>query len=137
MLHFESIRRTSLVGLGAAVLLSASAGAQTGLSQMRQNFIAFTPGQAGVALGVWIAPGVQDGHIQGGMSDGSGSYLLELNGVLTQDLYPVGGENATGQTYGVISTYDGYHHSPVAYFIGRWEVVQPGQGEVMATIYRS
>lgn len=103
---------------------------------MRDNFIAFTPGEAGVALGVWIAPGVKNGQLHGAMSDGQDGYLLELNGVVIENAYPVGGGNPQGQTFGVISTYDGFHHSAVAYFLGLWEEVYLGQGEVMAAVYR-
>ncbi len=137
MFHLESIQRNVLlIGLGTAALLSAPASAQSGLSAKRQNFIAFTPGEAGVALGAWIAPGVKDGQMHGAMSDGSGAYMLELNGVVIENAYLVGGSNPQGQAFGVISTYDGFHHDAVAYFLGVWEEVQPGQGELLATIYR-
>lgn len=137
MFHLESIQRNILlIGMGTAALLSAPASAQGGLSPKRQNFISFTPGEAGVALGAWTAPGVKDGQLHGAMSDGGDAYLLELNGVVIENAYLVGGENPQGQTFGVISTYDGFHHEAVAYFIGVWEEVMPGQGEVMATIYR-
>src|SRR6185436_4906604 len=125
-------RNALLVGLGTAALIAASAQAQDGLSAKRQSFIAFTPGEAGVSLGAWIAPtSLQNGRMHGGLMDGQGNYLLELDGVLVQNLYIVESDPSGGAA-GVIYTYAGIVRVPVAYFLGVWTESQPGQGEFMA-----
>src|SRR6185436_14742565 len=78
---------------------------------------------------------LQNGRMHGGLMDGQGNYLLELDGVLVQNLYIVESDPSGGAA-GVIYTYAGIVRVPVAYFLGVWTESQPGQGEFMATLYR-
>jgi hypothetical protein len=144
MLHFLSLQRhVLLIGLGAVALLSvpaspqsgSSASDQSGLSQMRKNFISFTPGVAGVSLGAWIAPtGNAKGRLHGGFMDGQGNYLLEIDGVLVENYYLVESPRS-GSAYGVVFATAGFMRAPVAYFLGLWVEPTPGVGEFMATLY--
>ncbi len=138
MLPIQSIgRNTLLIALGTAALVAAPAHGQVSLSEKRKDFIAFTPGAAGVALGAWIAPATaQNGRLHGGLMDGHGGYLLEIDGVLVENHYIV--ETVpSGTAYGAVYANFGFIRAPVAYFLGVWREEVPGLGDFWATLYRS